>query len=91
VPDAKNYLADQRAFRLSQADAGVLVRILCISEVVEDEGELISYLNEKGLKPGQRLTLVGQAPEEAMVLLAVDGRAVQIPLRVASKIWVVLG
>src|SRR5215467_8765031 len=33
--DAKNYLSSQSAFRLSQADPGVPVSILCISEVVE--------------------------------------------------------
>lgn len=89
VPDAKNYLAERQAFRLSQADQGVLVRILCISEVVEDEEELILYLNEKGLKPEQTLRLISQAEGRAAVLLDVAGREVSIPERVASKIWVV--
>ncbi len=90
IPDAKNYLATRNAFRLSQADNGELVRILCISEVVEDEQELISYLNEKGLKPEQTVRLDGYSEAEASVLLHVDGRAVSIPERVASKIWVVV-
>jgi DtxR family Mn-dependent transcriptional regulator len=94
VPDAKNYLADHQAFRLSQADQGVSVRIFCISEVVEDEEELISYLNEKGLKPGQTLRMSSQVSDAAKdvvsVLLDVAGRAVSIPERVASKILVVL-
>ncbi len=89
VPDAKNYLAQRQAFRLSQADQGLPVRILCISEVVEDEEELILYLNEKGLKPEQVLRLSSQNRDEAAVLLDVSGRAVSIPERVASKIWVV--
>ncbi|HEY7123684.1 MAG TPA: metal-dependent transcriptional regulator [Ktedonobacterales bacterium] len=89
VPDAKNYLAEHQAFRLSQADQGVPVRILCISEVVEDEEELILYLNEKGLKPEQVLRLSSQNRDEAAALLDVSGRAVSIPERVASKIWVV--
>ncbi len=90
VPDAKNYLAAQNAFRLSQADKDVLVRILCISEVVEDEEELISYLNEKGLKPDHQLRLAGHEEAEASVLLKVADYEVRIPERVASKIWVVL-
>lgn len=89
VPDAKNYLSQQQAFRLSQADQGVPVRILCISEVVEDEEELILYLNEKGLKPEQVLRLSSQNRGEAAVLLDVSGRVVSIPERVASKIWVI--
>lgn len=88
--NARTYLADQRAFRLSQADAGVPVRILLISEVVEDEEELIHYLNEKGLKPGRILRLAQHDEAEASVLLDVAGRAVRIPERVASKIWVVM-
>jgi DtxR family transcriptional regulator, iron-dependent repressor len=90
VPDAKNYLAAQHAFRLSQADQDVPVRILCISEVVEDEEELISYLDEKGLKPDHVLRLAGREEAEALVLLNVAEREVRIPERVASKIWVVL-
>ena len=90
VPDAKHYLAAHQAFRLSQADRDVPVRILCISEVVEDEEELISYLNEKGLKPGQMLRLSRHEEGGASVLLDVAGREVHLPERVASKIWVVL-
>jgi DtxR family Mn-dependent transcriptional regulator len=87
--DAKNYLSSQNAFRLSQADPGALVSILCISEVVEDEEELIRYLNDKELKPGHVLSLARLDEAEASVLLNVAEREVSIPERVASKIWVV--
>ncbi len=90
VPDAKGYLAAHNAFRLTQADTGELVRILCISEVVEDEQELISYLNDKGLKPDQTIRLDGYSEAEASVLLNVGGHEVHIPERVANKIWVVM-
>lgn len=90
VPDAKNYLTAQQAFRLSQAEQDIPVRILSISEVVEDEEELISYLNDKGLKPGHELRLAGREEAEALVLLNVADHEVRIPERVASKIWVVL-
>jgi DtxR family Mn-dependent transcriptional regulator len=90
VPDARHYLASKNAFRLSNADRDMPVRILCISEVVEDEEELISYLNEKGLKPDQVLCLAGRNATEASVLLNVANHEVHIPERVASKIWVVL-
>ncbi len=88
--DARNYLSNQQSFRLSQADRDTQVRIVCISEVVEDEEELISYLNEKELKPGQTLRLARHAETEASVLLNVANREVGIPERVANKIWVVL-
>jgi DtxR family Mn-dependent transcriptional regulator len=87
--DAKNYLSSQNAFRLSQADPGAPVSILCISEVVEDEEELIHYLNDKELKPGHVLSLARREGAEASILLTVGDREVSIPERVASKIWVV--
>jgi DtxR family Mn-dependent transcriptional regulator len=87
--DAKNYLSSQNAFRLSQADPGQSVSILCISEVVEDEEELIRYLNDKELKPGHVLSLTRRDEAQASVLLNVTEREVSIPERVASKIWVV--
>src|SRR5579885_56400 len=87
--DAKNYLSSQNAFRLSQADPGEPVSILCISEVVEDEEELIRYLNEKELRPGHVLSLTHRDEAEASVLLNVAEREVSIPERVASRIWVV--
>jgi len=88
--DAQNYLANQHALRLSQADTGAPLRILCISEVVEDEEELISYLNEKELKPGHLLCLARHDQAQAALVLDVAGREVAIPERVGSKIWVVL-
>src|SRR5579872_5754900 len=51
VPDARNYLKDQGAIRLSSIEVGQQASILCISEVVEDEEALILHLHEKGLTP----------------------------------------
>src|SRR5579884_2828211 len=95
VPDARNYLKDHRAVRLSSVSVGEVVTILCISEVVEDEEALILYLHEKGLTPGT--TLIVQSEESASgendnatetFLLQVDGRDVCISKAVAAKIWV---
>src|SRR5579885_3859040 len=52
VPNARTYLKDQGAIRLLTAEIGQPVRILCVSEVVEDEEELISYLHDRNLTPG---------------------------------------
>src|SRR5438128_2835061 len=51
VPNARSYLKDKDAIRLSKITAGDQATILCISEVVEDEEALILYLHEKGLTP----------------------------------------
>src|SRR5436309_5604375 len=93
VPDARSYLKDHRAVRLSSVKVGEVVTILCISEVVEDEEALILYLHEKGLTPGTQLTVLssgsqnGEEHEEDFTL-QVAAHHVFISKTVAAKIWV---
>ena len=93
VPDARNYLKDQHAVRLSAVPTGETATILCISEVVEDEEALILYLHEKGLTPDTQLTVVehqsgnSEEQEENFKVLAA-GREVRISKAAADKIWV---
>jgi len=58
VPNARTYLTDQGAVRLLHTPVGTEATLICISEVVEDEEALISYLHDRGLTPGVRLTLL---------------------------------
>lgn len=91
VPDARNYLKDSHAVRLSSISPGVQATIFCISEVVEDEEALILYLHEKGLLPGTQLTILPEDHvEDGHVLLRVEDREVAISQDVAPKIWVTL-
>ena len=98
VPNARNYLKDHQAVRLSTVSEGAQVTILCISEVVEDEEALIRYLHEKGLTPGTQLTVISLArcdnPEQNepcdTVTLRLDDGEVSISKAVASKLWVIL-
>src|SRR5579885_1825782 len=62
VPSARNYLKDHHAIRLSSIEAGGTAKILCISEVVEDEEALIFYLHQKGLTPKTILTVIAHEP-----------------------------
>jgi DtxR family Mn-dependent transcriptional regulator len=94
VPNARTYLKDHHAIRLSTVGVGKKVRILCISEVVEDEEALILYMHQKGLTPGTQLTMLDQdgvnpegQPEN--VKLLVEGREVYISKASAAKLWVV--
>ncbi len=89
VPSARDYLADQGALRLRDAEPGQPMRILLVSEVVEDEEELISYLHERGLTPGTVLSLTAFAPASSTVDLRVGDRTVTVPERVAYALWVV--
>src|SRR5437763_4388130 len=60
VANARSYLKDKGAIRLSSAGVGEVVVILCISEVGEDEEALILYLHEKGLTPGTEQTVLDE-------------------------------
>jgi DtxR family Mn-dependent transcriptional regulator len=92
VPNARAYLAEKGAFRLDAADPGHEVELLLVSEVVEDEEELIRYLHERGITPGTRLRLAARpasdAPE-AEVTLLVGERPVTVARRVAHALWVI--
>ncbi|MBE3559360.1 MAG: metal-dependent transcriptional regulator [Ktedonobacteraceae bacterium] len=102
VPNARTYLKDRQAVRLSTITAGQRVKILCISEVVEDEEALILYLHEKGLTPDTLLTMLDQGhaastmqagkeseQESENVRLLVGEEQIYISRSVAAKIWVV--
>jgi len=102
VENARSYLKDHGAIRLSTVRTGEKATILCISEVVEDEEALILYLHEKKLTPGTQLTVLAQESvvgsigesveggqeEEEGFRLGVEGREVSISKASAAKIWV---
>lgn len=90
VPSARTYLQDQGAVRLSTVAQGEVVKILCISEVVEDEEGLIHYLHDKGLTPGIELIMLTPLTEEgeADCRLQVGEQEIHINKAVPAKIWV---
>src|SRR5438094_1565434 len=63
VPNARTYLKDHDAVRLSTLANEEKATILLISEVVEDEEALILYLHDKGLTPGTQLTVLAKEDE----------------------------
>ena len=94
VPNARTYLRDMGAVRLLTTEPGEMFTIVCVSEVVEDEEGLISYLHDLGLTPGVRLTLAeplspaATPSSEAPVTVFCEGRLVETTARVAHALWV---
>ncbi len=91
--DARNYLKNHNALRLSTISPGETVTLLCISEVVEDEEALIRYFEEKGLMPGMQLSILVKSENSSEehrenVLLRVGEREVSISPASAAKLWV---
>src|SRR5215469_8105986 len=92
VPNAREYLSDNDAIRLLHLPAGHDARILLVSEVVEDEEALISYLHDRGLMPGTTVRLQrSPVGDEATVDLEVGPQRepVSVADRVAHALWVV--
>jgi DtxR family transcriptional regulator, iron-dependent repressor len=95
VPSARTYLQDQGAIRLSTVAKGEVAKILCISEVVEDEEALIHYLHEKGLTPGIELTMLmpsgtGENAQDTDCHLLVGTQEIRVSASVPATIWVTL-
>jgi DtxR family Mn-dependent transcriptional regulator len=95
VANARTYLKDQGAVRLSTLAIGEKASILCISEVVEDEEALILYLHEKGLTPGTHLVMLPYDDQGKLLneqddefRMQVKEREVCISKAIAAKIWV---
>lgn len=93
VENARSYLKDRGAIRLSLVLLGEVVTILCISEVVEDEEALILYMHEKGLTPETQLTVLSlgggsEHEQDESFIVQVGGREVCISKSAAAKIWV---
>lgn len=91
VPNARRYLADNSAVRLLNVAPGEEVRLLLVSEVVEDEEELILYLHDRGLTPGTRVRMVtvAEGDGDAPVTLLAHDRPVTISRHAAHALWVV--
>ena len=89
APSAHDFLIRHHAMRLSQAPANTPLRVLCISEVVEDETALLRSVGEVGIRPAADL-VVRDRTAGGEVALALDGgsRQVELSRPVADKIWV---
>ena len=58
------FLREQRAIRLSAAEMGVEMKVLLISEVVEDESALLTYLGRMQIMPGASVTVLGSQEDD---------------------------
>lgn len=80
----------QNTVPLTYAKIGDRVRIVRISEVAEEDDDLMAYLQQQGLMPGSSLTVLEKAPFNGPVSLRGEHRVVAISPEVAAKVWVSL-
>jgi DtxR family Mn-dependent transcriptional regulator len=87
APSGIAFLRERNAFRLAEAQEGQTVRVVLISEVVEDESETLRRLADKKIYPDASLKVVESDPLSAVVFEA-DGQIRSLPRDLAAKIWV---
>jgi DtxR family Mn-dependent transcriptional regulator len=88
APQTRDFLRAHGAVRLSAAPLGVPLRVLCISEVVEDETALLRYVGDVGLRPQSALVVTGRDPAQSACAIQVQGRQAVLGHALAAKIWV---
>jgi DtxR family transcriptional regulator, Mn-dependent transcriptional regulator len=79
------FLREQNAFRLSEAADGQTVRVVLISEVVEDESEVLRRVGQTGIHPRSTITV---RSSDGDVLFQKGSETRSLPRDLASKIWV---
>ena len=94
--DSVGYLRQQHALRLNAAEDGALLKVVLISEVVEDESALLTYLGQMDIMPGARVTVLSRSAEDHSLQVSVtprgeltaEPRTVTLSNDLAAKIWV---
>lgn len=81
------FLREQHAFRLAAATKGQPVRVILISELVEDESDTLRRLNDKHVHPRSELQVLENDPTSSVVFEA-HGEVHSVPHDLATKIWV---
>jgi DtxR family Mn-dependent transcriptional regulator len=81
------FLKERSAFRLSTGTPGQTVEVVLVSEVVEDESDVLRRLSDTGLHPRALLTIQTIDPSSTLTFRT-KNRVRSIPYGLATKIWV---
>ncbi len=90
------YLREQKAARLNAVPEGKQMKVLLISEVVEDETAILTQLGEMDIMPGAKLSILSQNQQDRTLDVHItprgdhahQERTVTLPEDLAAKIWV---
>ena len=89
APSTQDFLRRHLAMRLSHAPPNTPLRVLCISEVVEDETRLLRLVGEAGIRPNIDVVVrEGGSFNWERLVIDVASQSVELTRTVADKIWV---
>ena len=85
IPDEKAAFTPLDAIPLSQVGVGETVRIVAVTATAL---EVLKYLQEKNLLPGQQVTILETAPMQGPLTLKMDSREIALGLLLAEAVLV---
>ena len=80
--------AGGKGLRQRDVPSGETVSLVRLSELAEENHDLIAYFQEKGFRPNTPIVVVDRAPLHGPLTVEVDGRAVALSEEVAAYLWV---
>ncbi len=86
IPNAQLDLADDDTVRLSELEPGA---VAAFARVSDSDPEMLRYLDERGIRPGAELEVVGRDPFEGPLHVTVGGTSHILGERLAGAIRVV--
>lgn len=85
IPDEDGNLALLEGIALNKVEVGRTVKVLAVNATGTD---VLKYLQERNILPGQRIRLVEAAPLEGPLTLSVNGKEVALGLSMAEFVIV---
>jgi DtxR family Mn-dependent transcriptional regulator len=80
--------AEVQRVRLRDVDQGQTVVLQRISELAEDNRELMTFFEDKGFRPGARIAVVDRGPLNDTLMVTVSGNTAALSEDAAAFLWV---
>jgi DtxR family Mn-dependent transcriptional regulator len=79
---------DPNRMRLRDVPTGDTVTLVRISELAEEQHDLIAYFEEKGFRPGIDVLVADRAPLHGPITVELGGHSVALGEELAAYLWV---
>jgi DtxR family transcriptional regulator, Mn-dependent transcriptional regulator len=88
IRDPQNHPTPVIPMRLRDVESGRTVALHRISELAEDKRELMTFLENKGFRPGVAIEVIDRGPLNDTLMVSVGGTNAALSEDVAGYLWV---
>ena len=85
IPDPNGTFTPLQAVSLSEVEIGKTMKVLAVNATATD---VLTYLQERDILPGQEIEVIGLAPLDGPLTLRVNGKEVALGLQIAEFVLV---